>query len=234
MKHSELIEVIAKQTGKTPKQKDLADILDKPLNTISARSSKDLKYSYEEIQKIGKYYGVDFFQQQANNEIVDKIMEISKKGIGLSKKPLQNVTSDCIALPIRGNVSASMGNGLEVYDESQTETYFVSLQFLKELGANKDKTELIFAYGDSMEPTIHGGDRLFVDLSKKEIYDGKIYCIRYEGNLYAKRLQKIPTSTVVVISDNPKYESWKIDFSKELEFDFEIIGEILYWGRVAR
>ena len=150
------------------------------------------------------------------------------------KTSLKRDTSDCIALPVRGNVAASMGYGVDVYDESQTETYFVSLQFLKEIGANTDKTEVIFAKGDSMEPTIYGGDRLFVDMSKKEIYDGKVYCIRYEGNLYAKRLQKIPTSTIVVISDNPKYESWKIDFSKELEFDFEIIGEILYWGRVAR
>ena len=142
---------------------------------------------------------------------------------------------DCINLTVRGNVSASMGYGVTVNDESQTGTCSVNRKFLKDIGANIDKTERIFAHGDSMEPTIQGGDRLLVDLSKKDIHDGKVYCIRFEGELYAKRLQLLPPNIVRVISDNyQKYNSFEVDFSKELDFDFEVVGEILYWGRIAR
>ena len=85
-----------------------------------------------------------------------------------------------------------------------------------------------------MSPTIEGGDSLLVDRSKTTIYDGKIYCVRIEGQLYAKRLQKIPPNTVRVVSDNDKYRSFEIDLNKISDFDFQIIGEVLWWGRVAR
>ena len=94
---------------------------------------------------------------------------------------------------------------------------------------------MIFASGDSMTPTIEGGDSLLIDLSKREVYDGRIYCVRIEGQLYAKRLQKIPPYQIKVISDNKeKYDPFYVDFSKNIDYDFEVIGEIRWWGRVAR
>ena len=85
-----------------------------------------------------------------------------------------------------------------------------------------------------MHPTIQGGDSLLIDRSKTEVHDGRIYCVRIDGQVYAKRLQKIPPATIVVISDNPKYKSFEINLSAELDYDFEIIGEIKWWGRIAR
>lgn len=141
---------------------------------------------------------------------------------------------DCLSIPVRGDVTASMGYGVTTYDEKQTGTYQISSKLANDLGINPQKTEMIFASGDSMLPTIEGGDSLLVDLNRKEVYDGRIYCVRIEGQLYAKRLQKIPPTKIIVISDNQKYQSFEIDFSKQIDFDFEIIGEVRWWGRVAR
>lgn len=142
---------------------------------------------------------------------------------------------DCTEIPVRGNVSASMGYGLTVYDETQTGTYAINNRLAKDLGINLNKSEIIFAKGDSMEPTIIGGDSLLVDLARKEVHDGSIYCVRIDGELYAKRLQKLPPDKIKVISDNKdKYDPFYIDLSKNIDFDFEIIGEIRWWGRVAR
>lgn len=141
---------------------------------------------------------------------------------------------DSISVPVRGDVYASMGYGVTIYDEKQTGTYQISGKLANDLGINPQKTEMIFASGDSMLPTIEGGDSLLVDLNRKEIYDGRIYCVRIDGQLYAKRLQKIPPTKIIVISDNQKYQSFEIDFSKQIDFDFEIIGEVRWWGRVAR
>lgn len=146
---------------------------------------------------------------------------------------IQNI-DDCINIAVRGDVSASMGYGVTVYDETKTGTYQISKKLANDLGIFPEKTEMIFASGDSMLPTIEGGDSLLIDLNRKEIYDGRIYCVRIDGQLYAKRLQKIPPSKVIVISDNQKYQSFEIDFSKQIEFDFEVIGEVRWWGRVAR
>lgn len=141
---------------------------------------------------------------------------------------------DCLSIPVRGDVTASMGYGVTIYDEKQTGIYQISSKLANDLGINPQKTEMIFASGDSMLPTIEGGDSLLVDLNRKEVYDGRIYCVRIEGQLYAKRLQKIPPTKIIVISDNQKYQSFEIDFSKQIDFDFEIIGEVRWWGRVAK
>lgn len=146
---------------------------------------------------------------------------------------IQN-NDDCLSIPVRGDVTASMGYGVTIYDEKQTGIYQISSKLANDLGINPQKTEMIFASGDSMLPTIEGGDSLLVDLNRKEVYDGRIYCVRIEGQLYAKRLQKIPPTKIIVISDNQKYQSFEIDFSKQIDFDFEIIGEVRWWGRVAK
>lgn len=142
---------------------------------------------------------------------------------------------DIINIPVRGEVTASMGTGVEIYNEDKTGTYQIGKKLLRDIGANQQFSEIIFAQGDSMEPTIEGGDSLLVDLSKTEVYDGKIYCVRIANKLYAKRLQLIPPNKVKVISDNKeKYDPFYIDMSKNIDFDFAVIGEVKWWGRVAK
>nr|DAT18295.1 MAG TPA: Repressor protein CI [Caudoviricetes sp.] len=141
-------------------------------------------------------------------------------------------SNDCISLPVRGEVTASMGYGVTVYDESQTGTYDISSRLLQDLGVNKNTSEIIFGTGNSMEPTIQGGDALLIDLSRKEINDGKVYCIRYEGQLLTKRLQKLSSTKVKIISDNKDYEPIILDLDKENYIDFSVIGEIRWCGRI--
>jgi len=142
---------------------------------------------------------------------------------------------ECMAIPVLGEVTASMGYGITISNENQTGIYNISAKLAQDLGVSANNTDMILAKGDSMHPTIEGGDSLLIDKTRKEIYDGKIFCVRIDGQLYAKRLQKIPPSKIKVISDNKdKYDSFYIDFSSTIDFDFEIIGEVRWWGRVAR
>lgn len=141
---------------------------------------------------------------------------------------------DCINIPVKGGVVASLGYGVTTYNEEQTATYSISKKLADDLGVSKNQTEIIFAQGDSMMPTIEGGDSLLVDLTRTEIYDGKIYCVRIEGQLYAKRLQKIPPNIIRVVSDNDKYRCFELELDKCSEYDFKVIGEVRWWGRVAR
>ena len=210
-----LYEAIEELTGKLRRKVSYTDIaIALDVTRQYANQIKDKELSCEQLERLDKHFDVNL----ASANTLPKI---------------QN-TEDCISIPVLGEVSASMGYGVTVYNEVQTAIYSISRQLAKDLGVSTSQTEMIFAQGDSMMPTIEGGDSLLVDHARKEIYDGKIYCVRIDGQLYAKRLQKIPPVTVVIVSDNPKYRSFEIDLRRCPDYDFEVIGEIRWWGRVAR
>lgn len=209
MNYNTVLAKLLQVTKRNISQKELCEITGVDKGTMSARATRNSKFKPEELKKIEKAFNVDL-----SNNIV---------------------RNNFIQIPVFGNVTASMGYGISVYDENQTGVYEISSKLAKDIGIVSGKTQMIFASGDSMYPTIEGGDSLLIDTSKKEIYDGRIYCVRIDGQLYAKRLQKIPPNTVKVISDNEKkYDPFYVDFSKNINFDFDVIGEIRWWGRVAR
>lgn len=188
------------------------------------------------LEQFGEALGVT---KQYVSQIKDKIL--NEKQIKQLEKSLQiNLTNvnndkDFVNLPVKGEVSASMGYGVTITNELQTGTYSLSKKLLNDIDADASNSDIIFSSGDSMYPTIQGGDCLIVDKSKTDIYDGKIYCVRIEGQLYAKRLQKIPPAKIKVISDNKdKYDPFYVDFSKAIDFDFAVIGEVKWWSRVAK
>ena len=209
MNYNTVLAKLLQVTKRNISQKELCEITGIDKGTMSARATRNSKFKPEELKKIEKAFNVDLSNNIARNNFIQ--------------------------IPVYGNVTASMGYGISVYDENQTGVYEISSKLAKDIGIVSGKTQMIFASGDSMYPTIEGGDSLLIDTSKKEVYDGRIYCVRIDGQLYAKRLQKIPPNTVKVISDNEKkYDPFYVDFSKDISFDFDVIGEIRWWGRVAR
>lgn len=192
---------------------EIAKALGTGRSNISLRAKNKSELTITEIKRIENYFNVSLLNKLNNTENDE----------------------DFIDIPVRGDVYASMGSGITVYNEDQTGVYKISRELARDIGVSLSNTQMIFASGDSMTPTIEGGDSLLIDLSKKEVYDGRIYCVRIEGQLYAKRLQKIPPYQIKVISDNKeKYDPFYVDFSKNIDYDFEVIGEIRWWGRVAR
>ncbi|MBS4760696.1 MAG: helix-turn-helix transcriptional regulator [Clostridium sp.] len=216
MKLYKFIEEITGQLKRKVSYTDIAAALD--VSRQYANQIKNKELTQKQLQKLNEYFKCNFNIDLANAK----------------RQTAPAVTDDCISIPVLGGVAASMGYGVTVYNEEQTASYSISKKLANDLDINPRRTEMIFAQGDSMLPTIEGGDSLLIDHSRREIYDGKIYCVRIEGQLYAKRLQKIPPNTIRVVSDNDKYRSFEIDLSQEINFDFAVIGEVRWWGRVAR
>ena len=204
-----LVQIVAVLNGKLARNISYTDVA-KALNVSRqyVHQIKKKELTKEQIQSLEFYYQVSL-----NSSSFD---------------------DDCINIPVKGGVVASLGYGVTTYNEAQTATYSISRKLVDDLGVNKNQTEIIFAQGDSMMPTIEGGDSLLVDLTRTEIYDGKIYCVRIEGQLYAKRLQKIPPNIIRVVSDNDKYRCFELELDKCSDYDFKVIGEVRWWGRVAR
>ena len=96
---------------------------------------------------------------------------------------------------------------------------------------NLDKSQLavVFAKGDSMEPTIHNNNTILVDLSDKKLSEGLIYVVRLGEELYAKRLQQYIDGSVRLISDNKEYVEQHVQ-AHELD-QLEIIGKVVWIGK---
>lgn len=193
-----------------------------------------------QANEICKIWGMDVSsfsrKKKSNSEIKYKNIEQLEKALGISIiSGEQLADDDCVDIAVRGNLTASLGAGIEIVDETQTGTFAVSRKLMRDVGASITTTDFIPCEGDSMYPTIEGGALLMVDRSKTEVFDGKIYCVRLNNQLMAKRLQFLPPNKVKVISDNKeKYDPFYVDLSKQLDFDFAIIGEVKWYGTVVR
>lgn len=193
---------------------------------IREKSKLSQRNFAKELECSGSYIGqVEIGESVLSEKVYHKI--INKFGHLLNDKQ-----DECILFPVLGEVHASMGYGVTVYDETKTTSYAISSKLASDLGIKPDNADIIFGTGNSMEPTIKGGDALLVDRNRREICDGKIYCIRHDGQLKAKRLQKLSKTKLKVISDNKDYEAITLDFTQERDIDFEIIGEIRWCGRI--
>ena len=193
---------------------------------ISLRAKTKSQVTPKELSLLESAYKV-----RLSDNIRDQILQVYRDFKDI-KQNFEAGLNEFVNLPVKSEVNASMGYGVEVINENQTGTYAFSKKLLSDIGANPKYSDVIFGSGNSMEPTIYGGDALLVDKSRREINDGRIYCIRQDGQLKIKRLQKLSKTKLKIISDNKDYEPITLDFTKDTDEDFEVIGEIRWCGRV--
>lgn len=84
---------------------------------------------------------------------------------------------------------------------------------------------LIEVIGDSMSPTVDGGDVVLVDLRETRFRLDGIYVLHTGADLAVKRLQRQPDGKLMMRSDNPAYESYAVK-PEELN----VMGRALWVG----
>ncbi|MDO6528095.1 S24 family peptidase [Motilimonas sp. 1_MG-2023] len=123
------------------------------------------------------------------------------------------------------HVQVSAGNGSCALDGPVKRHLAFRRKYLAYRKLNPDKLAVVFAKGDSMEPTIKDNDSLLVDLSSNTAIDGRIFVVRLGEELYAKRIQKSYDGSILLISDNKEYKEQSI--SKEKLNDLCIVGQVV-------
>jgi phage repressor protein C with HTH and peptisase S24 domain len=128
------------------------------------------------------------------------------------------------------NAAASMGPGETQPDEDQINGHlaFKSV-WLKKRRLNPRYLTVIDAVGDSMHPTISNGDVLLVDLRQKEPIDNRIFVLRMEDQLYAKRLQTRPNHIINIHSDNPLSPPFEVNMDSS--DGVAIVGRVIWAGK---
>lgn len=128
------------------------------------------------------------------------------------------------------NVRASAGAGaIASPDEQLADVVAFRKDWLARLGINPRFARAIFAHGDSMEPTINDGDLLLVDESINHIVDHGIYVVVYQGMVIVKRVQMRRDGTLLLKSDNARYEAEEVP-KGEIE-QIQVAGRVRWYGR---
>ena len=127
------------------------------------------------------------------------------------------------------DVEASAGDGSFFEDENIIGYRKFSNEWLTQEGLNKATLALIRVAGDSMDGTLHDGDTVLIDLSKRKP-DG-VFALRFGDSLRIKRLQRMTDGSLRVSSDNEMYRE-EVVHPENLD-QVEIIG-LCHWrgGRV--
>jgi len=75
----------------------------------------------------------------------------------------------------------------EPYDGSTTT---VPTDWMERRGYHRDKLIAITVRGESMEPTFYEGDLVVINTADKQLVDGAVFAINYEGEPVVKRLMR--------------------------------------------
>ncbi len=124
----------------------------------------------------------------------------------------------------RYEVLAAAGAGSTVDSETVSGYLAFTRTWVRGQQLNPDQMAVIEVEGDSMEPTLYGGDAVLLDMQPQSPRSGSIYTVRRDSELVVKRLRK-DGSKWFIHSDNPAYRP------EPFGDDFTIVGRVVWLGR---
>lgn len=120
----------------------------------------------------------------------------------------------------------SAGNGKKAVHVDYKQPKAFLADWIREKRLRPKNLVSMKATGDSMSPWVNDGDAVVVDLSDKEIRDGKPYAIRYGDELRIKNIHKRFDGGLILRSINPSFAEEVIP-PADLEH-VEILGLVVW------
>lgn len=109
-------------------------------------------------------------------------------------------------------LAASSHDGAEVIAPENVKKYHTfDEEFLTDFHVKKENLAIVSVTGDSMEPTLHNGEKIVIDISKCEPLDNKVFAITTKNHCWVKRLRITPTG-----------ERWESDNDELRRYDAEL------------
>ncbi len=197
--------------------------------------------NYSEISRLlgrNAAYIQQYIRRGSPRQLDDQDRSVLARFFGVEEKVLgaparrSHPGADLVHIPIL-DVEASAGHGALPGMEGNSAQFGFDEKWLRRLTASRaSNLSIIGVLGDSMEPTLHDGDEVMVDLGdgQARLRDG-IYVLRMDDMLSVKRIAIEPQGKQVsVLSDNPTYPSWR-GLEKRM---LNVVGRVLWFGRTLR
>jgi phage repressor protein C with HTH and peptisase S24 domain len=138
--------------------------------------------------------------------------------------------SDYVLVPLYG-VQGGAGEGATVHGEEVEDLLAFKREWItRELRTRPERLALIHVRGESMVPTLAPGDVILVERNHGATVSDGVYVIRMGEALLVKRVQLLPEGALMVTSDNPAYQPFRVSL-REPQADFAIVGRVVWAGR---
>ncbi|AXB31562.1 XRE family transcriptional regulator [Vibrio campbellii] len=146
-----------------------------------------------------------------------------------SKTPLGD---DEVALPFLSEVKLSAGNG--VVNDLEHDNGF-RLRFakstLRRYNVEPENAVCVAVHGNSMEPVLPDGSTVGIDCGNKTLMEGKIFAINHNGELFIKKLYRLPGGGLRVYSFNElEYPPREYTEKQVLEQKITIVGRVFWYS----
>jgi len=189
--------------GREEKQAEFAERLGFPETTIGNYLRGDRVPTADFLSRLREKTGADINWLLTGE---------SDSTLGFAEGAASYSTAESVAIA-RFSVQASAGDGAVVLAQEAADYFRVGRDWLERYMPRGARTGIIEARGDSMEPTIRDGDILLLnfDIHNQDIVSGGVFVITIDGNLFVKRLQIMLDGTIMIRSDNERYEPERID-----------------------
>lgn len=190
------------------------------------------------IQKFLKY-GIPKKIPEVERRQIAEVLNIDEQE--LTDLPLHRIaTASVIARASEGcpftvnidmlDVTACCGDGVDNANEKVVGKWIMpEMEFRTITFAKPNEIKMIRVSGDSMQPTLKGGDWVLVDVTRNTPDSDGMFLIRTSGGLAVKRLQAGLTDEIIVKSDNPAYDNLTAKVG-----EIKIIGKVIYTLKAER
>ena len=203
MKFAENFRKLLKQKNRT--QADAAEFCDVSDNTISNWVNKRATPSLDTLQQLADWLGVSLQELLFGDEASSSL--------------------DIVAIP-EYDVKFSCGNGVVLFEDREPVRYVYYLRsWFADNEINPRRVARGRIGGDSMEPLLFEDDSVLINFDETQVIDGKVYAFRIDDTLHIKRLALLPGVGLQVMSENPKYAPYILEFDK-FEDRIHIFGRI--------
>lgn len=168
------------------------------------------------------------FRAGIANDPPANIAPLRKRDPQSDHSPTRSVDGGETAPVLRLDLSYSMGPGRGLDDSYvEMEAFEFDLGFLRSMTITPaDRLRIVDGIGDSMQPTIHDRDLLFIDINQATLNSqDRIWAIWLFGLGAVKRLRAIDDDRVMVISDNPDVENQVVSRS-DVIIHGRVVGSI--------
>ncbi len=152
----------------------------------------------------------------------------SKQAFGLE------ALSDDYAMIPHYDIQVSAGNGAIVGPEMIIDSLYFKRTWIKQVLRTDPKNLCILdVVGDSMEPTLHCGDTILVNVAQAntgKMRDG-IYVFRLDDTISVKRIRPRLDGSLDILSDNSLYPPFHLT---QNELSAKIIGRVIWFARTLK
>jgi transcriptional regulator with XRE-family HTH domain len=210
------------------KQAPFADALGVNQSYISKWETKNIEPSTRSLAQMAELAEVPIndFINKPWTPLADRSPMVN---VSPDQPPIRNASIDDGTVEITAlDLTLSMGPGTHIDDWVESEPVKFDIGFLRAITRSPfNRLRLVRGIGDSMYPTLNGGDAIMIDTTQNSLsrQDG-IYWISLHGAAGIKRLRAIARDRVLVMSDNPGVDNQEVAAE-----DLRIEGRAIWFAR---